>query len=73
MRESVLMVCNRVNGKVDYTRTDLIDGGYLDSVTLVEIASELMDEFDIEIPYEEIMPENFNSIDAMTALVEKYV
>ena len=44
-----------------------------DSVTLVEIASELMDEFDIEIPYEEIMPENFNSIDAMSALVEKYV
>ena len=32
-----------------------------------------MDELDIEIPYEEIMPENFNSIDAMTALVEKYV
>ena len=73
MREKVLAVCTRVNEKVDYTRTDLIDGGYIDSVTLVEIASELMDEFDIEIPYEEIMPENFNSIDAMTALVEKYV
>ena len=73
MREKVLAVCTRVNEKVDYTRTDLIDGGNIDSVTLVEIASELMDEFDIEIPYEEIMPENFNSIDAMTALVEKYV
>jgi len=45
MREKVLAVCTRVNEKVDYTRTDLIDGGYIDSVTLVEIASELMDEF----------------------------
>lgn len=73
MKEKVLSICQEVNDSVDYTATDLVDGGLIDSVTLVEIASELMDEFEIEIPYEEIVPENFNSVDAMTSLVEKYV
>ena len=48
-------------------------GGLIDSVTLVEIATELMDELNIDIPYEEITPENFNSVDAITSLVERYV
>lgn len=51
----------------------MIDAGLIDSVTLVSIATELMEEFSVEIPYEEITPANFNSIDAMTSLVEKYV
>lgn len=73
MREQVLNICKEIAGTVDFSSTELVDGGHIDSVTLVEIASELMDSFDIEIPYEEITPENFNSIDAMTILVEKYV
>ena len=66
-------ICRNIDDSIDFTSKELIDGGILDSVTLVEIATELMDEFDIDIPYEEITPENFNSIDAMTELVEKYV
>ena len=73
MRETVLDICRNIDDSIDFTSKELIDGGILDSVTLVEIATELMDEFDIDIPYEEITPENFNSIDAMTELVEKYV
>ncbi len=73
MREKVLEICRNIDDSIDFTSKELIDGGILDSVTLVEIATELMDEFDIDIPYEEITPENFNSIDAMTELVEKYV
>ncbi len=73
MRDKVLEICRNIDDSIDFTSKELIDGGILDSVTLVEIATELMDEFDIDIPYEEITPENFNSIDAMTELVEKYV
>ena len=36
-------------------------------------STELMDELNIDIPYEEITPENFNSVDAITSLVERYV
>ena len=49
-----------------------VDDGTLDSLTVVGIISALSSEFDVELPYEEIIPENFNSIDAMAELIEKY-
>ncbi len=73
MKNKILEICTNIDDSVDYTSTKLIDGGLIDSVVLVEIATGLMEEFDIEIPYEEIIPDNFNSIDAMVRLVEKYV
>ncbi len=73
MKEKILEICKGIDDSIDFTSTELIDGGLVDSVTLVEIATELMDAFNIEIPYEEIIPANFNSIDAMAELVEKYV
>ena len=73
MRERVLAVCNGVDPSIDFEAGNLITGEVLDSVTLVEIVSELMEEFDIDIPYEDIVPENFDSIDAMVDVVEKYV
>ncbi len=73
MREKVLATCLEVSPSIDFSSNELVDGGLLDSVTLVEIVTELMDVFDIEIPYEEVTPENFNSIDSMVKLVEKYV
>ena len=73
MKEKILEICQSVDDSVDYTSTTLIDDNALDSVTLIEIVSELMENFDIEIPFEEVTPENFNSIDGMVSLVEKYV
>ena len=51
--------------------SDIIDGNYLDSMELMGLIAGLMDEFGIEIGLDEIMPENFNSIDAMAAMVER--
>ena len=73
MEEKILEICNSVDDSIDYTSTSLIDDGLLDSVTLISIISEFTDEFDVYIPYEEIIPENFNSIKSMAELVEKYV
>lgn len=73
MEEKILEICKGVDDSIDYTSTALIDDGLLDSVTLIGIISELSDAFDVYIPYEEIAPENFNSIKTMAELVEKYV
>lgn len=73
MKEQILKICQEADSTVDYTQTNLIDGNLIDSVVLVEITSEIMDLFDIDIPFDEIIPDNFNSIDAMVKLVEKYV
>ena len=73
MKEKILEICKEVNNSIDYSSDKLVEDGFMDSVTLVEIASEIMDVFDIDLPYEEIVPENFNSLDSMVKLVEKYV
>ena len=50
-------------------RTDLVDSGDLDSFDVISLVSELNDAFDIDIPVEEIIPENFNSLEAMMAML----
>ena len=51
--------------------TDIIDGGYLDSMELMGLISGLMEEFHIEIDLDSITPDNFNSVEAMVGMVEK--
>ena len=50
---------------------DIIESGYLDSFELMSLIAQLSETFNIEIDVDEIIPENFNSADAMAAMVEK--
>ncbi len=49
---------------------DIVEGGYLDSFELMALIAALSDEFSVEIGVDEIVPENFNSVDAMVAMIE---
>ena len=49
----------------------LIDDGILDSLDIVTLITEINDVFDVSIPAEEIVPENFNSARAIMALINK--
>jgi acyl carrier protein len=40
-------------------------------MSVVNIVTELATEFDVEIGFEDLVNENFNSIDAIAALVER--
>lgn len=74
MREKVKAVLETNYPEIDFeSSTELVDDGILDSMTLVGIISALSMEFGVMIPYEDIVPESFNSIDAMAELVEKYM
>lgn len=74
MREKVKEILQTNYPEIDFeASTELIDDGILDSLTLVGIISALSMEFGIMLPYEDIIPENFNSIDTITQLVQKYV
>lgn len=70
--EELLRILKEANDKIDYENEKaLIDKGLIDSLELMEIISEIEDTFDVEIGMEEIIPENFNSAEAMYALIER--
>ena len=50
---------------------DLVDDGILDSLDIVTLVTEINSEFDVTIPAEEIVPENFNSAEALMELIKR--
>jgi len=50
---------------------DIVEGGYLDSFELMALINQLSERFGIEIDFDEIVPENFNSVKAIAAMVER--
>ena len=72
MREKVLAVLERECPDVDFLASDkLVTDGIVDSLTLTTIIAALTMEFGIEIPYEEIIEANFDSVDGLAAMVER--
>lgn len=72
MEEKILEILKDINDDIDFeTETALIDDGLLDSFDIVSLVSELNSSFDINITVVDLVPENFNTLSAMTALVER--
>lgn len=70
--EALLNILSELHPEVDFeTETKLIDNQILDSFDIVTIVAEIDAEYDVQIPAEELIPENFNSAAALYALVEK--
>lgn len=70
--EDLIKILKDLHPDVDFdTCTTLIDDKILDSFDIVTVISEINEEFDVIIPAEEIVPENFNSAQALYALIKK--
>ena len=70
--DELLDLLEDIKPTVDFrTCTGLIDDGYLDSFDILSIVSELNDAFGIEISPVDIVPENFNSAQALWNMVER--
>lgn len=70
--DKLIRILTELNPDIDYETEDaLIDGGILDSFDIVTLVAEIDDEFGVEIPAEELTPENFNSAKALYALVQR--
>lgn len=70
--EELLNILTELHPDVDFESEEhLIDNKILDSFDIVTIVAEIDSEFDVAIPAEELVPENFNSAKALYALVER--
>lgn len=70
--EKLIEILEGLNPDIDYANTfDLIDGHYLDSLTILSLVSEIEDAFEVEIPTIEIVPANFNSVESLWKLITK--
>ncbi len=72
MKEELMEILEELRPDVEFEKeTALITDGILDSFDIVSLVGELNDNFDVDIHVEDLLPENFNNVDAMIALVEK--
>ncbi len=71
--EKLLGELSQIRDDVDFeNEKNLVDDGLIDSLDLTQIIAALDDAFDVRISAGEIEPENFNSAEAMLAMVRKY-
>ena len=70
--ETIISLLEDLKSDVDFaSRTDLVDSRVLDSLTILALVSDLEDTFDITIPAVEIVPQNFNSVAGIKAMVDR--
>lgn len=68
--EKLVAILTDIRPDVDFTaETALIDDGIIESLDIVAIVTGIMDEFDVEISVDDLLPENFNSAEAILAMI----
>lgn len=72
MKEILIGILEDINPDIDYeNETSLIDDSLLDSFDIVTLVGEINDAFDVNITVVDLIPENFNSVKAMLALIDR--
>lgn len=72
VRESIVKVFKELKPELDLENTkDLIDGGFLDSFDVIEFVSEIGEVLNMDFPVEEIIPENFYSLETIEKIINK--
>ena len=70
--EELLEILNDIQPGVDFeNEKHLIDDHLLDSLSIISLVAELEDTFDVTIPAVEIIPDNFNSAEAMLEMLQR--
>ena len=69
--EELMEILEELRPDVDFTSEKaLVTDGILDSFDIISLVSALNDEFDITIRPANLVPENFDSAEAMLELIE---
>ena len=70
--EQLLDILKELHPETDFeTEAHLVEDGMLASFDIVMLITRIEEEFDVVIPAKDIVPENFNSVKALYALIER--
>ena len=70
--EELKTILEEIRPDVDFEEEkQLIDGGILDSIDIIGIVTEINTVFDVDINVQYLLPENFNSMEAIYSLICK--
>lgn len=70
--DELIEILQEVRDDVDFENCkSLVDDHQLTSIDIIEIVVALGDEYDIKIPSADVIPDNFNSVEAIYAMVQK--
>ncbi len=70
--DTILEILNTIKPGTDFTKSeDFIKDHLLESMEVLQLVTELNDEFDITITLPYIKPENFKSLETIHAMVEE--
>lgn len=68
----LLAILRELHPDIDFeTATGLVEDSVLTSLDIVTIVTEVADRLDVNIPAEEILPENFDSAAALWQLIQR--
>ena len=70
--ERLIELLEEIKEDIDYANeTSLIDDELLDSFDILQLISAIDDEFDVAIPAAMIIPQNFNSVEALWSMIQE--
>ena len=70
MMDELLEILKDIKPGVDFSREkNLVTGQVLRSFDILSLVSEIEDEMKVVIPVEDVLPENFESVEAIMELI----
>ncbi len=68
----LVKILSSIHPEIDFSaRHDLLDEGILDSIDIVTLVGEIDEAYKIQVPIEEITPENFSSVEAIYKMIQR--
>ncbi len=71
-KAELLEILEELHPDIDFENEEsLVDDKMLDSFDIVTLVTEIGSAFDVELTAADMVPENFNSLDAMVAMIDR--
>lgn len=72
MEEKIYAILEELRPEFDFKSSEnFVEDGYLDSFDVVTLVAEIEEKFDILIDGLEVLPENFETVEAICELIRK--